>query len=38
VILVAGKGHETTQVVGERTIEWSDRVLAAELSGQELKV
>jgi len=30
-ILVAGKGHETTQTVGDRVLEFSDRDYAAEL-------
>ena len=28
VVLVAGKGHETYQVVGEETLEFDDRVVA----------
>jgi UDP-N-acetylmuramoyl-L-alanyl-D-glutamate--2,6-diaminopimelate ligase len=34
VIAIAGKGHETTQVVGESEIPFDDREVAAELAGR----
>lgn len=36
VILIAGKGHETTQTVAGETLPWSDRQLAAELTAMEV--
>ncbi len=34
VVLVAGKGHETEQVIGDRKAHYSDREIAAELTGE----
>jgi UDP-N-acetylmuramoyl-L-alanyl-D-glutamate--2,6-diaminopimelate ligase len=31
VVLIAGKGHETTQTIGDRVLEFDDRRVAAEL-------
>jgi len=28
IVLLAGKGHETTQILGDRTLEWSDKDVA----------
>lgn len=30
VVLIAGKGHETYQIIGERTLEFDDRKVALE--------
>jgi len=29
IVLLAGKGHETSQILGDRSLEWSDRDVAA---------
>jgi UDP-N-acetylmuramoyl-L-alanyl-D-glutamate--2,6-diaminopimelate ligase len=29
IVLLAGKGHETSQILGDRTLEWSDKEAAA---------
>jgi UDP-N-acetylmuramoyl-L-alanyl-D-glutamate--2,6-diaminopimelate ligase len=34
VVVIAGKGHETTQVIGSRTLPFDDRAVAAEILGQ----
>jgi UDP-N-acetylmuramoyl-L-alanyl-D-glutamate--2,6-diaminopimelate ligase len=31
IVLLAGKGHETSQILRERTLEWSDRDVAAKV-------
>jgi UDP-N-acetylmuramoyl-L-alanyl-D-glutamate--2,6-diaminopimelate ligase len=30
VVLIAGKGHETTQTIGNQVLEFDDRVVAGE--------
>lgn len=37
VILVAGKGHESEQKIGDRLIPYSDRVEVAQLLGEEVR-
>lgn len=37
VVVIAGKGHETTQTCGSRVLPFSDRALAAELTGCEVR-
>ena len=34
IVVIAGKGHETTQVVGERELPFDDRLVAAEAVGR----
>ncbi|AEW44313.1 UDP-N-acetylmuramoylalanyl-D-glutamate--2,6-diaminopimelate ligase [Serratia symbiotica str. 'Cinara cedri'] len=36
VVLIAGKGHENYQLVGNRYLEYSDRVIVARLLGQTI--
>ncbi|MDW7671277.1 MAG: UDP-N-acetylmuramoyl-L-alanyl-D-glutamate--2,6-diaminopimelate ligase [Bacillota bacterium] len=37
VVLIAGKGHETTQTIGHRTMHFDDREVARELAREEGK-
>jgi UDP-N-acetylmuramoyl-L-alanyl-D-glutamate--2,6-diaminopimelate ligase len=34
VVVIAGKGHETTQVIGNEAMPFDDRKVAAELAGR----
>ena len=34
VVVIAGKGHETTQVIGDRELAFSDRAVAVEMIGR----
>jgi UDP-N-acetylmuramoyl-L-alanyl-D-glutamate--2,6-diaminopimelate ligase len=34
VVVIAGKGHETTQVIGDRELAFSDRLVALEMIGK----
>ncbi|QXM05809.1 UDP-N-acetylmuramoyl-L-alanyl-D-glutamate--2,6-diaminopimelate ligase [Crassaminicella indica] len=36
IILIAGKGHETYQIIGEKTIDFDDRKIAQEILREEI--
>ena len=37
VVLIAGKGHETTQTIGDRVLPFDDRVVARQLLEGQLR-
>jgi UDP-N-acetylmuramoyl-L-alanyl-D-glutamate--2,6-diaminopimelate ligase len=37
VVLIAGKGHETTQTIGDRVLPFDDRRVAAELLASDAR-
>ena len=38
VVLIAGKGHETYQIIGEQILAFDDRIVAAQVLGQTWKM
>ncbi|MBF8982246.1 UDP-N-acetylmuramoyl-L-alanyl-D-glutamate--2,6-diaminopimelate ligase [Lutibacter sp. B2] len=36
IVLIAGKGHETYQILGDKTIDFDDRLVAMEIVGEEV--